>query len=161
MAPAKVRVAAGSGTGAAAAAQQAAETQPAGDSYLARLVKYIPSEIIGVYVIVLGFIGSNVAGGKTSSGQLALDQTQQFLVFGAFLVATPIYTWIATSKKGLPAATGQVLISFVSFAAWAFALGGPFTTLDFYAKQGPMIAAIALPVVVLVAGFFVPKPQQV
>ena len=136
-------------------------TQSQGDSYLTRLVKYIPSEIIAVYVLVEGFIGTNLPNSTTSNGQFKLDHQTQFLVFAAFLIATPIYTAIATSKKGLPPAVAQIIISIVSFAAWAFALGGPFTTLTNYASQGPGLSAIVLPVVVLVAGFVVPKPQQV
>ncbi len=158
MAPVKVRA---SGTGAGAATEKATSVSTQGDSYLARLVKYIPSEIITVYVLAAGFIGMNVPGSTTSNGRFMLDQQQQFLVFAGFLVATPIYTAIATRKQGLPPATGQIVISIISFAAWAFALGGPFETLSFYPTQGPVISAIALPVVVLAAGFFVPKPVQV
>jgi hypothetical protein len=156
MAPAKIK-ASGSDSG----SERAATGQTQGDSYLARLIKYIPSEIITVYVLVWGFIGTNLPGSTTSNGRLSLDHQQQFLVFAGFLVATPIYTFLATNKKGLPPASAQILISIVSFAAWAFALGGPFSTLDFYPKDGATISAIALPLVVLVAGFIVPKPQQV
>jgi hypothetical protein len=157
MAPAKANVAGAGETRAASSSQ--------GDGYLARLVKYIPSEIITVYVILWDFIGMNLPGSAKSDGRLSLDHQQQFLVFAGFLVATPIYTFIATNKKGLSPAMGQILISIVSFAAWAFALGGPFTTVSIdgysYAQNGAVISAVALPLVVLVAGFIVPKPQQV
>lgn len=139
----------------AAPAPAQPQTQP-GDSYLTRLIKYIPAEIIAVYVLVEGFIGAaHPGGGGNSTGQFKLDPTQQFLVFGAFLIATPIYTAIATKM-----AWAQVIISIVSFAAWAFALGGPFLNLSSYQNE-PFIAAIVLPVVVLLAGFVVPKPQPV
>jgi hypothetical protein len=155
MAPAKTRA---TDTSAPAEKAKAVTSSPQGDSYLARLVKYIPSEIIAVYVLVNGFI---VSGRASGSGFFNLSDQQYFGVFAIFLVVTPIYTFFATNKKGLPAATGQIFISIVSFAAWAFSLGGPFTTLAIYKTNGPMISAIALPVVVLAAGFFVPKPQQV
>ena len=162
MAPVKVRAA---DTSAASGTTRAATSSSQGDSYLARLVKYIPSEIITVYVLVSGFIGMNLPGSTASSGRLSLSHEQQYLVFAGFLVATPIYTFFATNKKGLPPATAQIFISIVSFAAWAFALGGPFTTLTVgifdYAKDGATVSAIVLPLVVLVAGFIVPKPQQV
>jgi hypothetical protein len=139
----------------AAPAPAQPQAQP-GDSYLTRLIKYIPAEIIAVYVLVEGFIGAaQPGGGGNSTGQISLTPQQQFLVFGAFLIATPIYTAIATKM-----AWSQVIISTVSFAAWAFALGGPFLNLNSY-KNEPLIAAIVLPVVVLLAGIVVPKPQPV
>jgi hypothetical protein len=157
---APVRVTAPVAVPAGAAPAPAQPQDQPGDSYLARLIKYIPAEVIAVYVLVEGFIGAAQPGGGasgvgTSTGQLQLDPTQQVLVFGAFLIATPIYTAIATKL-----AWSQVIISTVSFAAWAFALGGPFLNLSSY-KNEPLIAAIVLPVVVLLAGFVVPKPQPV
>ena len=149
--PAQVAVPAG---GAIAAAP--AETQPQGDSYLTRVIKYIPAEIIAIYVIVDGFLKT----GKI--GSLRVDQNLYFLIFAGFLVATPIYTYFATRKPGAPLATGQILISAISFAAWVFALGGPFATLKpFYPDNGAIISAILLPAVILLAGLIAPKPQAV
>jgi len=138
----------------AAAAPAPADSQPQGDSYLTRLIKYIPAEIIAIYVIVEGFI--------RPGGQLHdISQQTHWLIFAGFLIATPVYTYFATRQKGASPATGQIIISIFSFAAWAFALGGPFENLDFYQKNGAIISAVLLPVVVLIAGAFVPKPQPV
>ena len=148
----------------AAAAPAPADSQPQGDSYLTRLIKYIPAEIIAIYVIVEGFIKSGQLGqilGQNEPGTNTLNAQTHWLIFAGFLIATPIYTFFATRQKGATPATGQIIISIFSFAAWAFALGGPFENLDFYAKNGAIISAVLLPVVVLVAGAFVPKPQPV
>src|SRR5262249_29236545 len=111
----------------AAAAPAPADSQPQGDSYLTRLIKYIPAEIIAIYVIVEGFV---------KGGQLKVDTGQHWLIFAGFVIATPIYTFFATRQKGASTATGQIIISIFSFAAWAFALGGPFENLGFYHQNG-------------------------
>ena len=101
------------------------------DDYLTKVVKYIPAEIVAVFV--------------TLDGVLKADATVPaflyWLVFIALLTFVPLYTWKATKEKNLPPAYAQIVISTASFAIWVFALGGPFGFMDWYK---PIYGSIAL-----------------
>jgi hypothetical protein len=89
------------------------------DSYLTKIVKYIPTEIIAAYVTLSGFI----------SGGLYTDQQRLFyfwVVFTALLILTPLYLHVATSESGKTSSLRHPVAGVLAFAAWAFASGGPF-----------------------------------
>lgn len=131
----------------------APQTQP--DGYLTRLIKYIPSEIIAIFLIVNGLAaGQATVGGVKIPFQLT--DMQYFIIFAIFLVITPIYVWRVTSVPKMPPATGQIVISIISFATWAYATGKPFTHTSLY---NPLVAAILVPIVALLAGLIDPNPQ--
>jgi hypothetical protein len=87
------------------------------DSYLTKIVKYIPTEIIAGYVTLSGFI-------------LGMGDQQQFiyfwLVFIVLLILTPLYLHVATSESGKKSSLHHPVAGALAFAAWAFATGGPF-----------------------------------
>ena len=87
------------------------------DSYLSRMVIYIPTEIIAGYVAVSGFIKG-------------LPPKQQFtwfcIVSIAMLVLTPLYLAYATALPGRKKSISHPVTSSLAFAAWVFATGGPF-----------------------------------
>lgn len=87
------------------------------DSYLTRIITYIPTEIIAAYVAVSGIVKS-------------LPDSQQFLWFSisavALLLLTPLWILDAASQKSLQHPVGQAVAATLAFAAWVFATGGPF-----------------------------------
>ncbi len=92
-------------------------TAASGDSYVSKMVVYIPTEIIAGYVAVSGFIKG-------------LPPKQQFLWFcivaGAMLLLTPVYLYSATARPGRKKSLSHPLTGALAFAAWVFATGGPF-----------------------------------
>jgi len=100
------------------------------DSYTLRLLKYIPSEVIALYV------GFNAAL-RIFEGHPMIFWAQLYcLVFGA--IATPLYLWrIHKVRK-----RSQLAISTIAFILWVFALGGPFKYLPGYS---PLWPALLLP----------------
>ena len=82
------------------------------DSYFDRFLKYIPSEVIVVYVTICGMLGD-------SPNVVAL-----WVIYGLCQVAVPVFLWKIGVKK-----RKQLIISFVSFYFWAVAYGGPFRTI--------------------------------
>ena len=89
----------------------------AADTYFDKLLKYIPADVVGAWVAVTGLVAS------------AKDVPQQTVLWIAFVVGLGLTAWWTlkqTAAPGRPHATGQVVISTVSFAVWVFALGGPF-----------------------------------
>lgn len=92
------------------------------DDYLTRVVKYIPAEIVAVFVTVRGII------------DLVADSSTflYWIVFGFLVIMTVVYSWKSSTVKGLPPAYTQVVVSTVSFVIWVFALGEPFSSLGWY-----------------------------
>jgi hypothetical protein len=103
------------------------------EEYLGRLVKYIPAEIVAIYLAATGFVP-------------AADESRQtwlWIIFGACAVLTPIYFIIATrdvKQKKKPLFI-QVLLATVAFPVWVFAVGGPFAALTWYKSY---VASIVL-----------------
>jgi hypothetical protein len=100
---------------------QAVPTPQAPDDYRAKLMKYIPGEVVSLYVALEAVV-------KTSSTSPAQAQGAYWLVFGVCLIGTPLYLW----RLGKVHKSAQLLISTVAFAVWVFALGGPFDGWDWY-----------------------------
>lgn len=122
-------------------AQSAGISSNKPDVYIDRLLKYIPTEIVAVFILVQGLV-------------LKLDQDSdpvKPILWGLFLlfaVLTPLYLWRILKVKKIT----QLVISLVAFVVWVFALGGPFTTLGWY---DPLYGEILLPVFTLVIALIV------
>ena len=99
------------------------------DTYRERLFKYIPAEVVTLYL----FLNTTVAADKSSPRFL------YWVIFFAGLVGTPIYLRFA-QQVAVPL---QLIISTVAFAVWAFALGGPFSEIPGYK---PIYGAVLLPI---------------
>ena len=121
-----------------------------GDEYLGRLVKYIPSEIIALYVAVAGVIPT-----PPNNTDKAASVTHVALWWNFFLclLLTPIYIWWATRNPNRMFPTVQITLSTIAFAVWVFALGGPFE----HMRPG-YVASIVLMFVTFVFGMI--KPNQ-
>jgi hypothetical protein len=92
-------------------------TAASGDSYVSKMVIYIPTEIIAAYVAVSGFIKG-------------LPLRQQFtwfcIVAVGMLLLTPAYLWSATASPGRKRTLAHPITGAIAFGAWVFATGGPF-----------------------------------
>ena len=87
------------------------------DGYKERLLKYIPAEVITLYMALSGTVGA-ATGASTQA-------IAQWVVLGAALLATPLYqARILKVTKQV-----QLLIATGAFIVWSFALGGPFEQL--------------------------------
>ncbi|MGI0117676.1 hypothetical protein [Zooshikella sp. RANM57] len=105
------------------------------DDYASKLVKYIPAEVVALYIALNSIL---VSSDKTGT-------MLYWIVFLVCLVGTGLYLWkVAKVTKIL-----QISISVVAFFVWAFALGGPFEYLDWYE---PLYGALLLPIYT----FFIP-----
>jgi len=122
-----------------AAARAAAGLQPASpaasipaiDEYKDRLIKYIPAEVITLYMALVGIVGSRSAGHSRNIAE--------WVIFGAGVLATPIQ--LRFHQKVTK--TQQIVISTLAFIIWAITFGGPFTQV-FSEPDLKMWGAIAL-----------------
>ena len=90
------------------------------DDYQDRLLKYVPTEVIGVFIALDALLKS--AGGNVHKDVLS------WIAFVVLLVLTPIYVFrLQDVRKFL-----QLGIAAVSFFVWVFTLGGPFTQFSWY-----------------------------
>lgn len=94
------------------------------DGYFDRLLKYIPADVVGLWLTGSGLI-------QTSS-----DDTSRvgllWLLFVAGLVFSFFWIRKQTAEPKKPTAWRQVFLSCGSFFVWVFAIGGPFAELSFY-----------------------------
>lgn len=122
-----------------AGAVTAAKTE---DNFMDRLLKYIPAEIVAVYIFVEGIIRQY---------QNPVDiKGIYWAVFFVFLVLTPVYLWkvLHVSKAT------QLIVAFLAFFVWVFAVGGPFTFLGWYE---PIYGAVLLPVFTFAVAIIKPE----
>jgi hypothetical protein len=115
------------------------------DGYFNKLVKYIPADIVGTWVLASSLI-------KEASG--APTTALLWVAFAVLLVITPLWTWRNTKPPANPPARTQIIISTVSFAVWVFALGGPFAMLGFYR---PVFGSLTLLFFSLVVAMITPR----
>lgn len=115
------------------------------DSFFDRIIKYIPSDIVGAWVALTGLVAG--ASGIPSTRVL-------WIVFAVMTVITFAWTLRQTAVPGVPPARTQAAISTGSFVVWVFALGGPFSSLSWYA---PVYGSIVLIVYTLTIGLILPK----
>jgi len=85
-------------------------------SYFDKLVKCIPTEILGAYIVIAGVIPS--------------DQTKYALTISsiALLLVIPFYMSIVNKVTNKT----QIVVSCISFIIWVYTLGGPFTVWGIY-----------------------------
>jgi hypothetical protein len=133
------------------------DTQP----YQDKLVKLIPTEIVGAYMVLAGFLGFSPA---TTSALVSLTATSPIsdielkktliqIVFVILLILTPIYLWkVSKVTNGI-----QLLITTFSYVVWVYTLGGPFTVWGIYYV---VVGSVALVLWSLIAPlFFSPKSE--
>ncbi|MEH2457497.1 hypothetical protein [Nostoc sp.] len=89
------------------------------DTYFDRVVKYIPTDVVALWVTVTGLI----KGSKDVPTDTLLWIT---FAFGIFL--TVAWTLKTTGEPKKPPAITQTAISTGAFIVWVFALGEPFAT---------------------------------
>lgn len=141
----------------ARAAQQFANDSPGGgsppkeDPYLAKVIKYIPAEIVAAYQTLSGFLK---AGDRAHPDALFWTDVVIVVILAAL---TPPWIRFAASDatQGLPAPKYQAWASLTAFLIWVFALDGLWATglpqwfQDLRPMWGSMllvIATLAIPI---------------
>jgi hypothetical protein len=116
------------------------------DTYFDRVVKYIPADVVSAWV----FVSATINGSPEDTPKATLF----WIAFACGLVLTALWTKKHTSEPGRPVAFTQIAISTIAFGVWVFALGGPFTSMDFYK---PVYGSLLLVFYTLVVALVIPK----
>jgi hypothetical protein len=124
------------------------EHLPVADDFLGRLVKYIPAEIVGLFIAVRGAIPQD-----------APPELLSWIAFAAWLLV-PVYFWIVTRQGGEKPMIRQIVFATVAFPIWVLALGGaPATTWPWY-KSHTYIGSVLLIFVTVIFGWLKPHPGE-
>lgn len=118
------------------------------ESYLGRLIGYIPSEMVALYLFAVGMAAS---GAQTSHAKLLAFWVIFFLVW----ILTPIYMWFVTGRDPKGPLWPQVILASLAFPIWVYATGGPFALCGWYFGW---IASIVLAFVTVIFGIYRPTP---
>ncbi|MGJ3250935.1 MAG: hypothetical protein ACFE0J_07370 [Elainellaceae cyanobacterium] len=94
------------------------------DGYFDRVLKYIPADVVGLWLTGSGLIQSQVED--------ASRVTLLWLLFIAGLLLSFFWTRKQTAEAQKPTAWRQILLSCGSFIVWVFAIGGPFAESNLY-----------------------------
>jgi hypothetical protein len=116
------------------------------DTYVDRIIKYIPTEIVAAWIAIKGII----TGAAASSKDVAM-----WSCFVILAILTPFYIAKAAKLAGSPPPVLQAAISTGAFIVWCFALGAPFDTVINPANQS-LFGSLLLIVYTLVIGLIIP-----
>jgi len=118
-------------------------------SYADKLVKLVPTEIVGAYMVLSGMIGVSPA---SSSKPTDMSSALIIVVSIILLALTPLYLLRISRVKNVI----QIVVTTLSFAIWVYTLGGPFVVAGIYY---PIIASIVLVLWQMIVPMIVP-PQE-
>jgi hypothetical protein len=105
------------------------------DTYMSRVLKHIPTEIVMTYVAAEGVL-------RTSYGASRTQETLLWIIFAFLTVLTPLWLWRVMRVRR----RDQLILSTLSVPIWLFALGGPFEYLRWYR---PALGSVVLPLYTL------------
>src|SRR6516165_3071200 len=130
------------------------------DNYAARIVKYVPAEVIAFYLAADKLFAPvvNLARPDRTDHVLVTDfinthgQIFAAIIFALALVATPLYIW-RQAEPNQPWAVNGIMAT-MAFIIWAYAVqGGIFSGNGLY---DPRLASFTILVFTLLSGFVVP-----
>lgn len=130
------------GTGGAQA--QAKPKTPTQDDFLTKLLKYVPPEMLGIYLFIAGIVNTNVPKPREHAIWLLI----LLLVLAALIIP---YDLIVLDIARI----SQIAMSVLGFGVYVFSLGGWFATTTWYHEW---YASIALPLFTLLVAFLKLKP---
>jgi hypothetical protein len=115
-------------------------------SFTTKLIKMVPTEILGAYMALSGSIGFDPTMTPTS-----VDVTTKALitvVFFALLGLTPVYLRRITGVRNKT----QLLVTSASFVVWVYTLGGPFVAWGIYHQKAStavlVLWSLTIPIIV-------------
>ena len=118
------------------------------DAYLGRLIGYIPSEMVALYLFAVGMATS---GARTDHTRLLA----YWVIFALVWILTPVYMRFATRDPAKGPLWPQVLLATLAFPVWVYATGGPFAMCDWYSGW---LSSIILAFVTVIFGLYRPAP---
>jgi hypothetical protein len=121
-------------------------SQATPDDFMGRLIKYIPAEIVALFIAVRGIIPSNAPAAL------------MWWIAALSWLLVPLYFWIATTRDGEPPMYRQIIFGSVAFPVWVFAIGGTPTAQWTWYQAHAYIGSVLLIFLTVIFGWLEPKP---
>jgi hypothetical protein len=131
--------------------QDQANIREPGDTYLERVAKYVPAEIIAFFIFANSILKQSLQPPGTMAGFSVISIA--IIIFFAAWFFTPIYIWRV--RQPGDAWILNAVIATLLFPVWAYAVEGVGATY-FFAFDGHL-ASIILGAVSLASGLVIPK----
>jgi len=107
--------------------------QPTADDYMAKLLKYVPPQIVGAYLVVQGALISVTTDGSDG----------RWRALGILLIVGALFTYAFTGQVLHVVRQRQRVVTTVAYVVWAFALGGVFATYSWWSPGWGTVALVA------------------
>lgn len=136
-------------------AQAGQDAGPLADTYVERIAKYIPGEVLAFFIVINAILNQAVlSGGKGAlmAGIPVMTVAQGVLV--VCLVLVPLFVWYVREKGD--AWIVNAFVSTLAFPFWAYALGAT----AFIEHWDGNLAAIALASFTVVSGLVSPRIRK-
>ena len=115
------------------------------DDYRKRLLKTIPSEVLGAYLAANGLIISMA----TPPGWML------WVIFAISLAATPFWLYLYQDVRSAM----QIVLSSMAFIIWAMTVNGPFNTIPGYQNYyGSVLLVLFSGLIAPILSQFIPNP---
>ena len=131
------------------------QAAPAGDSYLERVAKYIPGEVLAFFIVINAILNQIVqSGGKAAlmAGIPVMIVAQA--AFFTCLLLVPLFVWYVREKGD--AWVINAVVSTIAFPFWAYALGAT----AFADHWDGNLAAITVATFTVVSGLISPRSSR-
>jgi hypothetical protein len=116
------------------------------EGYLGRLIGYIPSEMVALYLFAIGMAAS---GTQSKHAKFIA----YWVIFALVWLLTPVYMRFATKSDSKPPLRPQIVLASLAFPVWVYATGGPFELCSWYYGW---IASVVLAFVTVIFGLYRP-----
>jgi hypothetical protein len=117
---------------------------PTEDDFMTRLLKFVPLEVVGFYILLAGVIDSNASSKPSHAVWLAS------LLIGTLVITLAYdYRILGVERRG------QVIMSVIGIAVYAFSTGGWFATTNWWHAW---YGSIAVPLFVMLAAIIRLRP---
>lgn len=134
------------------AAEAAADPGATEDSYLAKLIKYIPGEIVAAYIAAYDAL--------TGVSDVPI-QTAQWVVAAVLTVLTPFWVLYAAGAPGKTRPVFQAMAATLAFVIWMFAMpAGPFSHFPWYRSVYGFLALLLATLLFPLAEKVVARPPK-
>lgn len=99
---------------------------PTADDYLGRLLKYIPAELVALYLAAKGVVPSNRPDSNVTL----------WVIAGVTWILVPVYMYTVNTKEGGVPLPWQIFLASVAFPVWIIAIGGaPVTGIAWFSSH--------------------------
>ena len=127
-----------------------------GDTYLVRLVKYVPGEVLAFFMVINAILGQaiNAGGNDAAMAGIPVSVVAAGALFVSCFVLTPLFCWYV--REDGDAWIVNAIVSTIAFPFWAYLMGA----VAFADHRDGNLAAILVLTFTAVSGVISPPARK-